>query len=372
MRVIITAGGTGGHIYPALAIINKIKENEKNSKILYIGTTDRMEKDIIPNRGIDYVGLKVRGFERKLTLNNFKTITYFLEAIKESKRIIKEFKPDIVIGVGGYVTAPVIYAAKKLGVKTVIHEQNSILGLSNRFLLKYSDLVFISFPNTIDYIEREIGKVIYTGNPCGEEALNKPKMDKTKFGLSKDKKLVLIVMGSLGSKVVNEKMKDILVNFNDKKYEVLFITGKNYYDEFKVLNVSDNVKIVPYIDNLVSLMKDTDLIISRAGATTMSEIISLRIPSILIPSPYVTDNHQLKNAMDLVEREATILIEEDNLNKETLISNIDTILNNKTLENKLKKNLSKFEVKDSSTKIYEEIKKLLGDNHGINTKNKEK
>lgn len=359
MRIIVSAGGTGGHIYPALAIINRIKESEPNTEILYIGTTDRMEKDIIPVHGIKYIGLKIRGFERKLSFNNIRAIKYFLDAIKESKKIIKEFKPDIVIGVGGYVTAPVIYAAKKLGVKTFIHEQNSVPGLSNRFLIKYSDIVAISFPNTIDYIDKGREKVIFTGNPCSEEAIKKPVMDKVKLGLSRNKKLVLIVMGSLGSKVINNKMKMMLQLFNNKEYEVLFITGKNYYEDFKDLSLASNIKVVSYIEDLARLIKTTDVMVSRAGASTMSEIMALCVPTILIPSPYVADNHQLKNALDLVDKDAAILIEEKDLDGDILVRTVDDLMSDEKKYKKIKGNLSKFSIPNSATKIYEEIKRLV-------------
>ena len=170
MRVIISAGGTGGHIYPALAIINKIKEEEPDSEFLYIGTTDRMEKDLIPSMGYRYEGLEVTGFKRKLSLDNIKTITNFLGAIKKAKVIIKDFNPDIVIGCGGYVTAPVIYAAKKLGKRTFIHEQNSVVGLANKFLSKYTDKVGVSFESTINDFPK--GKAVFTGIPCSEKALS--------------------------------------------------------------------------------------------------------------------------------------------------------------------------------------------------------
>ena len=170
MRVIISAGGTGGHIYPALAIINKIKEEEPDSEILYIGTTDRMEKDLIPSLGYKYEALEVKGLKRKLTLDNIKTVTCFISAIKRAKEIIKDFDPDIVIGCGGYVTAPVIYAAKKLGKRTFIHEQNSVVGLANKFLSRYTDKVGVSFESTIKDFPK--GKAILTGNPCSEKALS--------------------------------------------------------------------------------------------------------------------------------------------------------------------------------------------------------
>ncbi|MDD2469873.1 MAG: glycosyltransferase, partial [Bacilli bacterium] len=240
MRVIVSAGGTGGHIYPALAIINKIRAKEPNSEFLYIGTHNRMEKDIVPKYGIEYRALTVMGLERKHLLRNVKTLRYFLKAIKDAKKIIDDFKPDIVIGVGGYVAGPVIYAAKKLGYKTLIHEQNSILGLANRFLIKYADVVAISFESTINYID-DVKKVVFTGNPSSEAALKKTKMNKSDLGLSHDKKLVIIVMGSSGSPAMNDKMRFMLQAFNNKEYEVLYITGNNHYDSFKDLNVASNI-----------------------------------------------------------------------------------------------------------------------------------
>lgn len=358
MRVIVSAGGTGGHIYPALAIINKIKEKEPGSEFLYIGTHNRMEKDIVPKRGIKYKPLTIIGVDRKNIFRNFKTLKYFFKAIKDAKKMIKEFKPDVVIGVGGYVTAPVIYAAKNLGYKTIIHEQNSILGLTNRFLLKYTDVIAISFESTINYINDK-KKVVFTGNPCSEEAIKKSKMSKTELGFAKDKKLVLIVMGSLGSTVINDKMKKMLQLFNNKEYEVLFVTGKNYYDEFKKLKLSSNIKVVPFVDDMSRLMKDTDLVVSRAGATTMSEIIALTVPSILIPSPYVTNNHQYKNAIDLQDKEAAIVIEEKDLNGDILIRKVDELLNDTSKYSKIKKNLGRLVIKDSASKIYNIAYKLV-------------
>ena len=351
MRVVISAGGTGGHIYPALSIINKIKEKEPDAKILYVGTTYRMEKDIIPKYGIDYYGIKVRGFDRKISLSNFKTLKYFIDSVRLMKKKLKEFKPDIVIGVGGFVTGPVIYAAHKMHIKTIIHEQNSILGMSNRFLSKYADVVCISLPDT----KVNAKKVVYTGNPSSEDKV--PSFDKKEFNLSNNKKLVVIVMGSLGSKVVNEKMKNILPKFNNKNYEVLYVTGNDYYDEFKSME-SSNVKVVPFINNLKRVFKKTDLLISRAGATTISEIISFKVPTILVPSPYVTDNHQYKNALNLVEKDSALLVEEKDL-EEKLIDTIDNIIDDKDKLNKIKNNLSMMEVKNSASKIYELIKEEI-------------
>ena len=358
LRIIITAGGTGGHIYPALAILKKIKEKDKNAKILYIGTTDRMEKDIVPKAGYDFVGIKIKGLKRSISLKNIKNGFLFINAVRKCKKIISDFKPDIVIGVGGYVSAPVLYAAHKLGIKCCIHEQNSSFGMSNRFTSKFADKVFVSFESSLDKLEDK-SKGVYTGNPCGENAFYCEPISKKVYSLTQSKKLVMIVMGSLGSKTINEKMKKLLTLFNNKDYEVIYVTGKDYYDEYKTGNYTNNVKIVPYIDNMVGLLKNTDVLVSRAGASTLSEICALNVPSILIPSPYVTENHQYKNAMDLVYKDAALILEEKDLDGDELLRMVEKLLNDKVYVSKLKSNLKKFSVIDSSEKIYNEISKLV-------------
>lgn len=359
MRVVISAGGTGGHIYPAIAIINKIKSEEPNSEFLYIGTSDRMEKDLIPELGIKYEEIKVSGLKRKLTFENFKVLAQFFKARNKCKKIIKEFDPDVVIGAGGYVTGPVIWAAKKLGKKTFIHEQNSVVGLSNKYLTKYADKVGVSFESTMKYFPKD--KVVLTGNPCSEKALNMKKANKEDYGLTKDKKLVLIVMGSLGSKTVNDKIVSFLEAFRNKDYEVMFVTGNSYYEKVKNLKVPNNVKVVPFVYELPSLMKVTDLMITRAGASTMSEILVLGVPSIFIPSPYVTNNHQYKNAMDLVNKNAALILEEKDLTKVNLINLIDKTLSNKNEYNNIKNNLKELGIKDSGARIYELLKGMIMD-----------
>ena len=357
MRVVVSAGGTGGHIYPALSIINKIKQEEPNSEFLYIGTHNRMEKDLIPSMGIPYEALEMTGFIRKLTLENFKTLSRFIKARQKALKIIKEFNPDIVIGTGGYVTAPVIWAAKKLGHKTFIHEQNSVIGLSNKYLSRYVDKIGVSFESTISEFPKD--KVFLTGNPCSEKALATPVSEKSSFGLKDDKKLVLIVMGSLGSQTINEKMADYIYGFRNKNYEVLYVTGEAHYEKVKNKHFPENVKVVPFIKDLPSIMKKTDLMISRAGASTISEITALGIPTIFIPSPYVTNNHQYKNAKDLCDKDAAILIEEKDLNKTNFIKAIDDILNDTHKYNKIKKNVNALGIKDSSTRIYNLLKEMI-------------
>ena len=357
MRVVISAGGTGGHIYPALAIINKIKEIEPKSEFLYIGTHNRMEKDVVPKHGIPFKSIEIYGFNRKNLLKNFKTIKCLLKARKECKKIIKDFNPDIAIGVGGYVTVPVIMAAHSLGIKTFIHEQNSVAGKANLTLSKFVDLIGVSFKSSMNEFPKE--KTIFTGNPCSEDALKKPAMDKSELKLSKDKKLVLFVMGSLGSYKVNEFLIDTMKLFKNKDYEVLYVTGNNYYKEISKIKFPINVKVVPYIDSMTRIMKNTDLIVTRAGASTLSEIIALDLPSILIPSPYVPNNHQFKNALDLVNNNAAILVEEKNLQGDILVRKIDSIINDDKKLNEMKKGLKTLKVDNSAQIIYDNIKELI-------------
>ena len=357
MRVIISACGTGGHIYPALAIINKIKEFEPDSEFLYIGTHNRMEKDIIPKYNIPFETIEIYGFNRKKLLKNFKTLKYIAKSYKKSKKLIKEFNPDIVIGVGGYVTGPVIYAANKLGYKTFIHEQNSIPGKCNLFLSKYVSKIGISLKSSMKYFPEY--KCVFTGNPCSEDAINKPAQRKEDFGLNPNKKLVLFVMGSLGSTKINDILIKAMNLFKDKEYEILFVTGNSSYEEISKIKFSSNIKVVPYIENMTRIMKNTDLIVSRAGASTLSELIALKVPSILIPSPYVPDNHQYKNALDLSSNKAAVLIEEKDLNGKVLVSAIDEILNNDIKINEMKQNLENLYVPDSATKIYRTIREII-------------
>ena len=311
MKIIVSAGGTGGHIYPALAIIKKFQERESNLEVLYIGTHNRMEKDIVPKMNIRYEALEIYGFS----------------------------KTNIA--------------------KTFIHEQNSIPGKSNIHLSKLVDLVGISFKNSESYF-KNAKKVVYTGNPCGENALAIKKTSKVTLGFKPTDKLIIIVAGSLGSETLNNKFKSFLCSIDNESYKVLYITGNNYYEEFmRDANFSKNVKVVPYYDNLASIMKDAYLIISRAGASTISEILSLKVPSILIPSPYVANNHQYYNALDLVNLKVAELIEEKNLNDNIIKVMVNELVYNDKLYNEFKNNLEALNTKESSSIIYDEIKELI-------------
>jgi len=357
MKVIVVAGGTGGHIYPAIAIINKIKEKCKDSRFLYIGTTDRMEKDIIPKMGIPYVGIEMAGLNRKHLLSNFAVLNKFRLAISKALEEIKKFQPDVVIGAGGYITAPVLYAAHKLNIPTLIHEQNSIPGVSNKFIGNFADRICVSLPNSLNLFPKD--KVVYTGNPRSEEIISVKKMNKEELGFDSKKKLVVVVMGSLGSITMTKKIKELIPGFSTKSYQVLVITGKNYYDDYKELDHFDNIKIMPFMNELINLLKDADLIVSRAGASTIAEITAIGLPAILVPSPYVTNNHQYKNAKELEDAGACTIVTEEDFSRDVIIREIDKLFDDKDFYQKMSENSRKLGIDDSATRIYDEVRKII-------------
>ena len=358
MKVVVSAGGTGGHIYPALAILEKLKKEDKKLEVLYMGTTKRMESEIIPNRGIEYVGLDIYGFSKNI-FRDIKNVFLINKSYNKCLKVLKEFKPDIVLGFGGYVTYPVLKAAKKLKIKTFLHEQNSIVGKTNKFLSKDIDLVAVSFLSTLNKFPKA-KKVIYSGNPCGENALTTKEIKKSEVGLDNKKKLVIVVAGSLGSSSMNEKLKEFLRLSKKSDYQVLYITGKQHYEEFiKGTRFGSNIKVMPYLDNLAGLMRNCNLIITRAGASTMSEILALSLPAIFIPSPYVAGNHQYYNALEIVKNNAGLMIEEENLKGADLFNMFTELLNDKKKYEIMKMNLKNLGKTDSSDIIVREIKELI-------------
>ena len=365
MRVIISAGGTGGHIYPALSVLDEIKKDKKN-EYLYIGTKNRMENDLIPSMGIPYEGLEIYGLSKTNIIRDIKNLKCIKTSYNRCLKIMDEFKPDAVIAFGGYVTLPVCLAARKKGIKVFLHEQNMLPGKTNIYLSNKVDAVFVSFKDGKRKLRCK--NIIYTGNPVSQRAIECKKYDKTDLGFSKDKKLIIIVMGSLGSTSVNEKLLDFLRTYERENTEVLFITGKKSYAELKNnLIVPKSTKIVPFFDNLPSLMKSADLIVSRAGASTIAEIMATKTPSILVPSPYVANNHQYYNALDLVNKKISIMIEEKDLNKNTLIDAINEMFQEDTIK-EVKENLKEIKDISSSTIILDEVKKII---KGKNEKKKE-
>ena len=361
LKIIVTAGGTGGHIYPALAIINKFLEHDKNTEVLYIGTHNRMEKEIVPKSNIPYEAIEIYGLSKTNIIRDIKNVFLIKKAYKKCLNIMKNFKPDVVIGVGGYVTYPVLKAAKKLNIKTFIHEQNMIPGKANLAISKYADIVGVSFDASRSKFKNS--NIKFTGNPCGENAKSMENYDKTKLGFTKDKKLIVVVAGSLGSKTINNSMKDFISNCGNASYEVLYITGNGLYNDFvNNLEIPNNVKVLPYFDNLPRILKSADCLVTRAGASTISEIIALHIPSILIPSPYVANNHQYFNAKALEDKKACLMIEEKDLNEAILKEKISIIIDDIKTNTTFKDNLKKLDNINSSETIYQIIKDMVNNN----------
>lgn len=360
MKIVVSAGGTGGHIYPALAIIEALKKAYKDLDILYIGTKNRMESEIIPKKGIPYESIEIYGFSKNI-LKDIKNVFCIEKSLYKCKKILKEFKPDLVLGFGGYVTYPVLKTAKKLKLKTFMHEQNSIVGKTNKVLSKDIDLVAVSFLSTMDKF-KNAKKVIYSGNPCSEASLIAKEIKKSDIGFDNKKKLVLVVAGSLGSSTLNTKLKEFLRLVKRSDYNVLYITGKKYYEEFiKDTKFPSNVKVIPYLDNLAGLLKNTDLMITRAGASTMSEILALSVPAIFIPSPYVASNHQYYNALEVVKESAGLMLEEKDLTSKKLFEMVNEILNDSKKYKIMKNNLKNLGKCDSSKIIVESIKELINE-----------
>lgn len=356
MRILISAGGTGGHIYPALAIIEGFKKYDKDLQVLYIGTKNRMEKDIVPKNGIPYYGIEIYGLSKNI-FKDIKDVFLIFKAKKEIKKKILEFKPDVVLGIGGYVTYPVLSVAKSLHIKTFIHEQNAIPGKTNKMISKYADIIGISFKESAKYFPNR--NVLYTGNPTGIRALNTPKITKSSLGLNDNKSLVVVVCGSLGSETVNNAMKGYLKTLENKDYQVVYITGKNLYEEFIKIKYPKNVKVLPYLDNLTGLLKETDVLVARAGASTIAEVLSLKVPTIFIPSPYVANNHQYYNAVSLKNDNLAFMLEEKDLSIPNITKNIEDLLYNKDKQIKIKNNLNKVSTLDSTKIIYDAIKELI-------------
>jgi len=361
VRVLLTGGGTGGHIYPALSMMKAIKEEYPDSMFLYIGTPDGLESKIVPDSGIDFKSIRVSGFRRSLSLENFKTIYRFVTSIRTAKKYIKEYNPDIVIGTGGYVCAPVVYAAAKLKVKTIIHEQNSLPGVTNKFLARYVDKILICFEEARKYFADD--KVVLTGNPRATEVATTLKIGKTALGLNPHKKTVLISGGSRGARPINDAFIEMIEKYEKSDFEVVFVTGAVHYDSIceQIGNVDTlkNVKVMPFIADMPKFLVSIDLFVGRSGATFLSEITALGVASILIPSPYVAENHQEFNARSVTDHGGGTLILEYDLTGDVLYNEITRLLNDEETLIAMRKATKKLGIPDANTRILSVINELI-------------
>ncbi|MFC5712239.1 undecaprenyldiphospho-muramoylpentapeptide beta-N-acetylglucosaminyltransferase [Thalassorhabdus alkalitolerans] len=362
MKIVVTGGGTGGHIYPALALIKEIKEIDPASEFLYIGTKKGLESDIVPREGIPFETVEITGFKRKLSLENVKTVMRFVKGTRRAKKLIKDFKADAVIGTGGYVAGPVVFAAAKLGIPTLVHEQNSVPGLTNKFLSRYVDKVAISFKESSSFFPKE--KVVFTGNPRASEAVRAAGSNPLpEMGLDPHKKVVLVVGGSRGARPINEAFLEALPEAGKQKWQFLYVTGAVHYD--KVMEEVDkagnpsNVVIKPFIHNMPAVLSNVDVIVTRAGATTLAEITALGLPSILIPSPYVTNNHQEKNARSLSDNGAAVIRLEKEMNGNMLLKDVEDILGTEATWERMNRSAKELAMPDSAKQIYNLIQSLV-------------
>ncbi|MDT2599240.1 undecaprenyldiphospho-muramoylpentapeptide beta-N-acetylglucosaminyltransferase [Enterococcus hulanensis] len=362
MRILVTGGGTGGHIYPALAFIRYVQKIQPDSEFLYVGTHRGLENKIVPETGISFKTIKIQGFKRKLSFENIKTVQLFIESIKRSKEILREFKPDVVIGTGGYVSGSVVYAAARMKIPTIVHEQNSVPGITNKFLSRFADKVGICFPDAAQYFPES--KTVLVGNPRAQEVVTSGKSEVLEqYGLLPDIPTVLIFGGSQGALKINQAVIQALPQFSQKEYQVLYASGDRYYNEisekFDVGKISRNLSLQPYIKNMTDVMANVDLLIARAGATSIAEFTALGLPGILIPSPYVTNDHQTKNAQSLVNAGAVKMIADADLTGDKLVEAVDEIMNDPEKRERMAKASRQEGIPDAAERLWTLVNELV-------------
>ncbi|MBC5995952.1 undecaprenyldiphospho-muramoylpentapeptide beta-N-acetylglucosaminyltransferase [Romboutsia ilealis] len=371
MRVLLSGGGTGGHVYPAIAIANRIKEQYPDAEIMFVGTEKGIESEIVPKYGYELKTVTVQGFKRKIDFDNVKRVFKLFKGLEQSRKVVKKFKPDVVIGTGGYVSGPVLFNAAMSKVPTVIHEQNSFPGVTNKILSKVVTRVLTSFEDSHErFPEGSRDKLVLTGNPVRKEILVARKnIARKNLGISEDKKMVLCYGGSGGSEEINDAMKVVIENMVKEDIAFIFATGKYYYEEFaksiEYLNLKPYQQVVPYLEDMANALAASDLVIGSAGAISLAEITALGKPSIIIPKAYTAENHQEYNAKSIESKGAGIAILEKDLTPKKLNETVFRLLGDRELlidmEN-ASKEIGKPEaidlICDEIIKIYEEKNKV--------------
>lgn len=370
MRIIFAGGGTAGHINPALAIAGYVRERQPDAEILYIGAKGGMEERLVPQAGFEFKGITVQGFKRKISFKAIKeniiTVKKAVSASREAKRLIQEFKPDICVGTGGYVSGPVLRTAAKLGIPTIIHEQNAYPGITNKMLSKHAARVMLAMPAAKEHFKGACN-FADTGNPVRGDILKQEREEARKqLGLD-ERPVILSFGGSLGARKINESLADIIArSAKDGKYQHIHAYGqygkwfpKLLEDKGVDLEKAKNLDIREYINDMPVCLAAADVVIARAGAITLSEIQVMGKPSILIPSPNVAENHQYHNAMSLVAKNAAVMIEESELTPEKLTEEIDKLAADPEMLAKYSENAKKMAVSDSSKRIYSVIIEVI-------------
>ncbi|MBO4293191.1 MAG: undecaprenyldiphospho-muramoylpentapeptide beta-N-acetylglucosaminyltransferase [Clostridia bacterium] len=371
MRVIIAAAGTGGHINPGLAIASKIKKEQPNSEIIFIGTTRGLENDLVPRAGYELKTIEAYGLSKKISFDNLKKLFKTFLGLGQAKKIVKQFKPDIVIGTGGYICGAVITAASKLGIPTLLHESNAFPGKAVKMLAKRTDTILVSFQDAKDRIP-DANRVVCTGTPVKikkqDYGINEKNEIINEYGLNDSKPIVLVYGGSQGAQKINEALIEIIKEKLNKSYQVIWATGPKQFDIIKdslgdidIENI-ENMKVVPYIYDMEKVMNVADLIVARSGAMTITEISNLGKASILVPLPNVSNNHQMYNAKVLEKINAAKIIENDNLTGSLLNDAITGIVSDKQTLKVMGDSAYSISIKDTQDKIFQEILALLNKN----------
>lgn len=369
MKIVLTGGGTGGHIYPALAIATYMKEQDASTELLFIGTEKGLESKIVPNANIRFETIDITGFKRKLSYDNVRTVIRFFQGVSRSKQLLKQFKPDVVIGTGGYVCGPVVYAASRLGIPTFIHEQNAIPGLTNKFLTPFVSHIGVSFEDSLPYF-RKAKQVSYTGNPCGSSVLKAmPGAGRKSLNFEPNQKYVLAAGGSRGARVINEAVIGLATEFDTidclHDMKLVLATGEVNYDK-TIERIKDTpayrngqIIVKPYIHNMSEVLTDCSLFIGRSGASTLAEITALGKPSVLIPSPYVTNNHQEANAASLVQVGAAVMVLERDVNTVKILSVLSELTASAHKRAEMSKAAQFLSVPDSANRIALALNRII-------------
>ena len=365
MRVLLTGGGTAGHINPAIAIANYIKEKEPDSEFLFVGTERGLEKTLVPKCGYDIKFIDVMGLKRSLSVENIKVFINYVKSTGVAKRIIKNFKPDVVIGTGGYVCAPVVKAAASLKIPTLIHEQNVFPGLAIKMLAGKADVTAISFEETRDMMKAK--KMVLTGNPLRPDlfAVHDIDLVRAQYGFD-EKPIVLMFGGSLGAEKMNEALVQMIEENRIRDFNLIASTGERHYESISesIKKTTDltkvkNIKVVPYIYNMEEIFFAADVVVGRAGAITVSEITALGKAAVLIPSPYVAHNHQEYNARYLEKNGAAKVVLENEVSGKRISEEISSILKNKETLAKMQSDSKKIGIADACETIYNYIKEMI-------------
>ncbi len=370
MKYIISGGGTGGHIFPAISIANAIKKRDKDADILFVGAIGRMEMDRVPAAGYPIEGLPVRGFDRKNMLKNIGVLMDFFKSTRKAQQIIKKFKPDIAIGVGGYASAPTLKAASKFGVPTLLQEQNSYAGVTNKMLASKAEKICVAYRGMEKFFPSE--KIVLTGNPVRQDLFEiQPKAEEayTFFNFNPNKKTLLIVGGSLGARTINQSITAGLEALSKEDIQVIWQTGKFYIGEaMKAAQpfLSEKLLVTDFVSRMDYAYSVADLVISRAGASSISELCLLHKPVILVPSPNVAEDHQTQNALALVNRNAAVMIRDADAVQDLVPKALEMIKNDTFLE-ELANNIGTLAEKSSADRIADEVFRIIPQRHSVET-----